>query len=298
MRSDPASAYESPLITRPGPYAALCHPRCLVGGAVASAEGIGKARERASEDGRAGLLHQPHEEADVVLRGQPIADELLGYLTTDRRLAHFTLPLQLTVIDAGRWQRRWWHNALEAAQVTTATHLELNWTHKLSADRCRDVEHSVRTINSRAQRTTPAQFAGELRSIIDAGTHGRARSEDLPHASPAHGHPHPHIHEHRTAHPFATATWPLPALVERAAFLDFVRALPQAVVRAKGLVRFSDRPDEMFVWNRIGGRKGVQLDRSTPHAAASPVALFIGVGLPLPELRAGIAALSVVGAPQ
>ena len=243
-------------------------------------------------------LHAVPAESNTVLlieaNGATEADELLGYLTTDRRLAHFTLPLQLTVIDAGRWQRRWWHNALEAAQVTTATHLELNWTHKLSADRCRDVEHSVRTINSRAQRTTPAQFAGELRSIIGAGTHGRARSEDLPHAATTHT----HTHEHRTTHPFATATWPLPALVERAAFLDFVRALPQAVVRAKGLVRFSDRPDEMFVWNRIGGRKGIQLDRSTPHAAASPVALFIGVGLPLPELRAGIAALSAVGAPQ
>lgn len=237
-------------------------------------------------------LHAVPAEPNTVLlieaNGATEADELLGYLTTDRRLAHFTLPLQLTVIDAGRWQKRWWHNALEAAQATTATHLEFNWTHKLSAQRCRDVEHSVRTMNPRAQRTTPAQFADELRSIIDAGAHGRVRGDGPPHAAAA------HAHTHRTAHPFATATWPLPATVERAAFLDFVRALPQAVVRAKGLVRFSDRPDEMFVWNRIGGRKGVQLDRSTPHAAASPVALFIGVDLPISELFASITALSAV----
>jgi G3E family GTPase len=85
---------------------------------------------------------------------------------------------------------------------------------------------------------------------------------------------------------------PLPQLVERARFLAFVQALPAAVVRAKGLVRFADQPADMFVWNRVPGRKKVQLDESSPHADAEATALFIGVGMSLDDLEARIAALS------
>ena len=80
----------------------------------------------------------------------------------------------------------------------------------------------------------------------------------------------------------------LPDVVSRDAFIAFVRALPSVVVRAKGLVRFADRPDAMFVWNRVDGRKVVTLDQSVPHASQQPIALFIGVGMPTDELRAGM----------
>jgi hypothetical protein len=47
----------------------------------------------------------------------------------------------------------------------------------------------------------------------------------------------------------------------------------------------------MFVWNRVPGRKKVQLDESSPHADAEPTALFIGVGMDLAELETRIATL-------
>lgn len=226
---------------------------------------------------------------DVMLieaNGATEADELLGYLSMDQRLSQFTLPLQITVIDASRWQRRWWHNALEAAQARTATHLVFNWTHRLKAPRLAAVEASIRAVNARAEVTSPALFADTVARLSanarDIATRtarpdANVRSPDAPRA--AH------------AHPFATATMPLPAQVDRDAFLRFASALPASVVRAKGMVRFSDSPDEMFVWNRIGGRKKVLLDRSWPHADARPVALFIGVELPLAELASQLTAL-------
>lgn len=248
---------------------------------------------------------------DVMLieaNGATETDELLGYLTMDSRLSHFTLPVQVTVIDASRWQRRWFNNTLEAEQTRTATHVMLNWTHKVKPDRLAAVEASVRGVNPQATFTTTEGFADVLAAIA-------AEARDTPHrmGTPApatdalvHAHAAHHVASrapspaeaapHRPAahrHPFASISLPLPAQVDRNTFTAFVRALSPSIVRAKGLVRFADSPHEMFVWNRIGGRKQMLLDPSSPHATAKPVALFIGADLPLETLTAGIASLDL-----
>jgi len=239
------------------------------------------------------LAAVPPDPGSIMLieaNGATEADELLGYLTLEARLAHFTLPLQLTVIDAGRWQKRWWSNALEAAQTVTATHVLLNWTERLSAARLRVVEESVRRVNAGALFTTVDAFADQLVALT-AQVRYVATRDDAPLRAQVRSHERAEGTTHR--HPFASLALPLPALVEREAFLNFVRALPAAVVRAKGLVRFHDRAHDMFVWNRVPGRKRVQLDASSPHAKAHPTALFIGGQLPVSELAARIAQLDL-----
>ena len=228
----------------------------------------------------------PHDPGSVMLieaNGATETDELLGYLTTDTTLTHFTLPLQLTVIDAARWQKRWWNNALEAAQTTTATHLHLNWTDKLSPDRRLAVQQRVAAVNARATFTTPLEFADTLQALAASVRDTAQRAPQGVAALHRHGHGH--------THPYGSVALPLPRVVERARFMAFVQALPTAVVRAKGLVRFADQPVEMFVWNRVPGRKKVQLDASSPHADAAATALFIGVGMSLDDLESRIAAL-------
>jgi G3E family GTPase len=250
----------------------------------------------------AALEAVPREPNTVMLieaNGATEAADLLASLTLDRRLAQYTLPLQLTVIDAKRWQKRWWHNRLEASQVRTATHVHMNWTHRVSADRQRTVVDTVRALNSRASFTDAGGFATAMRRLASETRDEPRRPALLPalaadanggSAAGAHGHAHAHTHIH-PSHPFASAVLPLPHLVQRAHFLDFVRELPVSVVRAKGFVRFTDRPADMFVWNHVDGRKNVTLDESRPHANAQPVALFIGVDLPLAMLAERIAAL-------
>jgi G3E family GTPase len=228
----------------------------------------------------------PNDPGSVMLieaNGATETDELLGYLTTDATLTQFTLPLQLTVIDAARWQKRWWNNALEVAQTTTATHVHLNWADRLSADRRRAVQQGVALVNARAEFTTPLEFAGTLHRLVDTVREVERRETVGLAAVHRHGPGH--------THPFGSVALPLPRLVERARFLAFVQALPVAVVRAKGLVRFIDQPADMFVWNRVPGRKKVQLDESSPHADAEPTALFIGVGMDLGALESRIAGL-------
>lgn len=248
------------------------------------------------------LAAVPADPGSVLLieaNGATDAAELLGYLSTGARLAHFTPPLQLTVLDAARWQKRWWHNRLEAAQARTATQLFLNRTERLAPARVRSIEESVRAVAPRAAMVSTASFAETLAALAEemrdvesrpgvaVGAVQRHHAGGSGKGSGAHGH-----HEHAThEHPFASAAIGLPHTVQREAFLAFVRALPPSVVRAKGLVRFADDSSVMYVWNHVQGRRGVQFDASSAHAEAEPVALLIGVRMPVAELSRGIAAL-------
>ncbi len=234
------------------------------------------------------LYDVPSDPGSVMLieaNGATETDEVLGHLTTDRRLSHFTLPLQLTVVDAGRWQKRWWHNALERAQVSTATQLYLNWTDRLGDARLQAVRASLAAVNARAPMVDAAGYAqwlSELSASMQERTDRGAATVS----------PSPRTTSRTHTHPFGSASMPLPPVVRRQEFLAFVQQLPEAVVRAKGLVRFAEEPGPMFVWHRVPGRHTVRLDKSWPHADAQPTALFIGVALPVDQLHSGIAALS------
>jgi G3E family GTPase len=228
----------------------------------------------------------PNSVTLIEANGATKTEELLGSLTTDRRLTRYALPLQVTIVDAQRWQKRWWHNGLEANQTRTATHVHVNWTERVRADRLAEVEGGIRAMNPHARFTSPTDFAGELQRLAVASAADDTRP--APAASGRRDHVH---HDHAHEHPFASIVLTLPDVVSRDAFIAFVRTLPPLVVRAKGLVRFADQPDAMYVWNRVDGRRVVTLDHSTPHATAQPIALFIGVGLPAGELRSGLEAL-------
>jgi len=114
------------------------------------------------------IPHDPRGAVLVEANGATETDELLAYLTMDRQLAHCTPPLQVTVVDAGRWQKRWWHNALEAAQLRTATHVVLNWGEKCGERRLAEVAAAVRTLAPQARTTTPERFADELAALAAA----------------------------------------------------------------------------------------------------------------------------------
>jgi len=217
----------------------------------------------------------------IEANGATETDELLSHLSADMRLAHFSLPLQVTVVDAGRWQRRWWHNGLERAQVSTATHVVLNWTERLGPAATQRVQAALTSLNPRAAQVDAMALAAELDDLAQSLRHAppAARGQRL--VSPGSA-----VRPHK--HPFGSATLPLPDVVERRQFTAFVQQLPEAVVRAKGLVRFADEPGPMFVWHRVPGRRQVRFDRSWPHANAAPTALFIGVDLPLDSLQAAI----------
>ncbi len=236
------------------------------------------------------LYDVPPDPGSVMLieaNGATETDELLGHLTTDRKLSHYTLPLQLTVVDAARWQKRWWHNALERSQVSTATHVFLNWAHKLSEVRLSSVRYSLHEVNPRATFVEASMFAELLAALADSVQRDESRGGRVTTAAAR-----PKDERGAHTHPFGSVSLPIPDVVSRHAFEQFVRALPASVVRAKGLVRFVEDPGPMYVWHRVPGRRTVRLDQSWPHADAQPTALFIGVELPVAEMARMIDGLS------
>lgn len=232
------------------------------------------------------LYDTPDDPGSVMLieaNGATETDELLAHLTTDPRLRHFTLPLQLTVVDAGRWQKRWFSNALERAQVRTATHVQLNWLERLGEPRRAAVQAGVRTVNAQAVFVQVDDYADAL-AALTREVHASAERGGRAPAAVAATRP-----GHR--HPFGSLALPLPRVVDRARFTAFVADLPATVVRAKGMIRFADAPAAMWVWHKVPGRRGLTLDRSAFHDDAESTALFIGVGMDAAELAVRIGGL-------
>lgn len=223
----------------------------------------------------------------VEANGATDAEELLSVLTLDRRLTAFARPTQVAVVDAARWQQRFWHNALEVDQVATASHLWINRTEGLAAKRLYAVERSLAAVNGAATRITPPAFADELAALVTALSDAPARR--MPLASGVAGSTgagHDQVHQHH----FASFEVPFPAVVTRAALFAFARGLPREVVRAKGVVQLADAPGKHYVWSKLDGDAEVYLD-PVPSPALAPLALFIGAKLPADDIRRQVAAL-------
>lgn len=227
------------------------------------------------------LYDTPPDTDSVMLieaNGATETDELLGHLTADPRLAHFTLPLQLTVLDVVRWQKRWWHNALEREQLRTATHVHLNWTERAGPLRLAAVQEAVRGVSPSAVVTDAPSLATDLASMVrELASNPAAGGRAAPTVAP--------VHRHAHVHRFSSGSFALPPLVDRSRFERVVADLPTAVVRAKGMVRFADAPETVHIWHRVPGRRRVRLERSPYHDDVSPTALCIGVGMDLEAIR-------------
>jgi G3E family GTPase len=80
-------------------------------------------------------------------------------------------------------------------------------------------------------------------------------------------------------------------MVEEKPFRAMLRALPNEVIRAKGVVRFHHMPGEFYVFQKL--EDDVQFFPVGPAPRLStPLVLFIGPRLPEDDLRAAIEALA------
>jgi G3E family GTPase len=219
--------------------------------------------------------------------GTTDSEQLLETLAFNKDLKRFTPPIQLSIIDGQRWQRRFWHNALEREQVRTATHLFISRTDIIAPERLASVEKSLDSLGIHAPVTDPASFAKEIASLPDTLKSPRSQkphSHDTEHHRSEGEH-----HHHHAKHHFASCEIPLPAFVFKRAFEDFLNALPKEVLRAKGLVVFREDPGEFQIFQKVGHDGPVHFFPIGPHPLIQePVALFIGPQLPVEILKAQI----------
>lgn len=223
--------------------------------------------------------HQPRDVMLIETNGTTDASALLTMLAASVRLGGFTPPVQLSVVDAKRFGRRWHGNHLEAHQVRTASHVFISRTDEARAGRVDDVKRAVVELNPGALFVSPGEFMADLTRMSTA-----ARSTVAAEAGGAAAH---------AAHHYAALSLPFAGAVDRQQFLAFMAALPRQVVRAKGIVEFVDTPGERRMFQRVEDETEV-----SPHAIkkqdVAPVLVLVGPSLDEASLRSELARLTSV----
>ncbi|MGA7214980.1 MAG: GTP-binding protein [Terrimicrobiaceae bacterium] len=191
----------------------------------------------------------------------------------------------LQPLDGKRWQKRFWHNGLELDQVKTANHLFISRTDEIDEKRLRKINESLRHHGLPEKRLDSSQLASLLSKLTNElqGISGRSDIARAKHGDEAHDHG-----EHNAAeHHFASFQIDLPELVARDSLEKFLSDLPDTVIRAKGIVRLFDSPDEYFVFQKVDRFETVQLfPVGKSVRQRHPIAVFIGPTIPEQEVRA------------
>lgn len=224
----------------------------------------------------------------VETNGTTDSAQLIESLALDPALEKFSPPVQLSVIDAKRWQRRFWHNALEREQARTASHIHISRADSVAPGRMEAVLDSLRECGVRGKKTDPAAFAKDLALISESPAQARAHTH--PEGCGC-GH-HNHARDAHVGHHFSSCELPLPPSLDRKAFDALMDDLPGEVLRAKGLVVFDDAPGKFFVFQKVDAADDTRLfPVGREPRVKTPLLLLIGPSLPVEALRERVAAL-------
>ncbi|GAT31583.1 GTPASe, G3E family [Terrimicrobium sacchariphilum] len=239
--------------------------------------------------------HTPGSIAVVETNGTTDAEQLIEMLSLEPGLEKFTLPIQISLIDGKRWQKRFWHNALEREQARTAAHVVISRQDVVDAKRVEEVKESLREHKVRGQISDVATVAAELARVVARASIVSARLVEKAGCGCDHDHceheGHSH-HHHQDSH-FSSIELALPELVKKSDFSAFLRGLPDEVIRAKGLVRFIEEPEEFFVFQKVDRFEEPQFfSVGKEPTVRVPLALFIGPEIPEDRLRDGISRFS------
>ncbi len=250
--------------------------------------------------------HGPGRAMLIESNGTTDSEELIELLSLEPDLGGFTLPIQISLIDGKRWQRRFWHNGLERDQARTANYIHITRRDEISDARLKDVELSLAEAGITADRVDPADFAQAVADVARAvglipSRHIHACEDincghDHSHDDGHHEHAHQHNSRSHAEHHFASLQELLPAVVDQAAMERMFASLPPEVIRAKGLARLSSSPDEYYIFQYVDRGTAVQwLPIGRETRIDQPLILFIGPSLPEENLRQMIATLTPTG---
>ena len=226
------------------------------------------------------VAYEPVENGILLLEtnGTTDSEELVAWLSSEPRLKKFSLPVQISIVDAKRWQKRFWHNALERAQVGTAAFWMLGHADQATPARLAEVRQSlIERCLLRHEPTTLAELADRLAAVARESEPGKKRETSKAGAHhPAHGHPHTHHHD-PALHHFSAVEFQLPASIRRGELIDWLENLPDNVLRAKGVVRFAEEPGPVYLFQKVAQSDTPQIVK-LPDASAHPESIAILVG--------------------
>lgn len=249
--------------------------------------------------------HAPGRVLVIETNGTTDAEELVELLSLEPALERFTQPIQLSVIDGQRWQKRFWHNGLELEQSRTANFLFISRLAEIDAKRLAAVRHSLESHDIGAPCVEPAELAVEIRAASAAVRDLPGRSFAAHDAECECCHDHDHHHDHHeepehdhgkhghahAAHHFASLQIDLPELVSRDALTQFLAELPHEVIRVKGLAHLAESPDEYHVFQKVESGSVQWLPIGGTTRLSHPLAVLIGPAIDPAPIRARAAQL-------
>lgn len=190
----------------------------------------------------------------------------------------FTLDAVVVVVDAETVRARAvdkYVGDTVRSQIKSGHIILVNKLDLLSEEAAEEVKTWVAGLNPEALivSTVNAEVAPELLfGQTPAG--GRATSADATTDEDASGHRHPHDHRHDEV--FASWTWQSDVPLPRAKVEALMEAMPDTVMRAKGLLMIDERSDKIMLLQRVGRRWTL-----LPHGPMpdKPVAQLVTIGL-------------------
>lgn len=216
--------------------------------------------------------------------------ELIEQLSLRPECARYTMPIQVSMVDAKRWQNRFWHNALEREQVATANYLRITWQDTVCEERLQEVREQL---NEHAPRAKVVETDTLIEALISTQREAVAwpsrRLSALQGHDDDHGHDHhDHTHGHHDAHNhdryhFASWEYPLPDEIDPLLFYQTIQDLPREVLRCKGIVRLTE-PKGRLIFQKVGDSDLLATPLDKP-VGIEPMIIFIGASLPVEELR-------------
>lgn len=215
----------------------------------------------------------------LLLEANGTADtaEIIEILTADARLARYTLPAQITVVDAERWQNRGRMDELERMQVQTAGFLHLTRLDRVDNRRRDEVRTGLGEV-------APWSRVQDVDELVETVRLLRSEASTLPPRRPGSpGVPETlagaeTAAEHRHRHHFSSVEIRLPEAIDEEALRSALRDLPPEVLRVKGVIRLIGRDQPVYL-QRDDRPASLTLYPIPLPATFDALLVMIGVGL-------------------
>lgn len=242
------------------------------------------------------LRDRPDPPAHVVVEASGVADPgavaVLGDMPGYRRDA------AVVVADAETVRERAGDEAiahLVTSQLRAADLLVLNKTDLVDAEALARTRAWLREITGPSTAIVETSFGAVPADVVL----GARPAREWPGDAEAHGHAgHEHAHDGGSRPTFDTWSWSGEEPLSGAGLVEEIKALPEGIVRAKGLLHLREDPSSRYVMQVVGRRFSIQPDR--PWGGEAPASQLVVIGLrgclDAAGLEATFARLSAPGA--
>jgi G3E family GTPase len=219
------------------------------------------------------LRDRPDPPQHVVVEASGVADP--GAIVVLGDMPGYRKDAAVVVADAETVRARA-ADAETAPQITrqlrAADLLVLNKTDLVDGEQLARTRAWLREIAGPSTAIVETAF-GAVPSDVVLGVHAPAAA-----GHPAHEHDHEHDHEHEHHPSFETCSWSGPDAISGQGLVEAIKALPDGIVRAKGLLHLREDPATRYLLQLVGRRYSIEA--LGPWGDDAPASRVVVIGLP------------------